>query len=80
MKFFDNLKNKIDFYIRKKMKFSRKGYFEEAEDLSNIFGDELKQRENDLHKKYGFGKNTKEQFDEFCKSYENNYGNTEVTS
>ena len=54
MKFFDNLKNKIDFYIRKKMKFSRKGYFEEAEDLSNIYGDELKQRENDLHKKYGF--------------------------
>ena len=39
-----------------------------------------KQIHTEFHKKYGFGKNTKEQFDEFCKSYENNYGNTEVTS
>ena len=39
-----------------------------------------KQIHAQFHKKYGFGKNTKKQFDEFCKSYKNNYGNTEVTS
>ena len=53
MELFENLKNKIDFYIRKKTKFSRQGYFEEPENLSNIFSGKLKQRENDLMKKYG---------------------------
>ena len=53
MELFENLKNKIDFYIRKKTRFSRQGYFEEPENLSNIFSGKLKQRENDLMKKYG---------------------------
>ncbi len=54
MKIFYNLKNKIDFFLRKKLKFSLQNYEETSENLSNLFGDELKQRENDLKKKYNF--------------------------
>lgn len=54
MKFFENIKNKIDFYIRKKTKFSRKIYHEQEECLENLFEGVLKQRENDLKKKYSF--------------------------
>ena len=41
MELFENLKNKIDFYIRKKTRFSRQSYFEEPENLSNIFSGKL---------------------------------------
>jgi len=54
MKFFYNLKNKFDFFLRRKLKFSLQNYEEISEDLSNLFGEELKQRENDLKKKYNF--------------------------
>ena len=54
MKFFYNLKNSFDFFLRRKLKFSLQNYEENSEDLSNLFGEELKQRENDLKKKYNF--------------------------
>lgn len=54
MKFFYNLKNSFDFFLRRKFKFSLQNYEEMTEDLSDLFGDELKQRENDLKKKYNF--------------------------
>ena len=54
MKFFYNLKNVFDFFLRRKIKFSLQNYEEMPEDLSNLFGAELKQRENNLKKKYSF--------------------------
>lgn len=54
MKFFYNLKNIFDFFLRRKLKFSLQNYEEAPEDLSSLFGAELKQRENDLKKKYYF--------------------------
>lgn len=54
MKFLYDLKNKLDFYIRRKIRYSRIGYSEPSEDLTSMFDYELKQRENDLKKKYNF--------------------------
>lgn len=39
--FFENIKNNIDFFLRNKLTFSRKNYYEKNEDKQNIFENSL---------------------------------------
>ena len=52
--FFDNLRNRFDFFIRNKITFSRKNYTEKAEiiDLSSFNDEQIRLWEN-LEQKYG---------------------------
>ncbi len=53
--FYKDLKNKIDFFLRQKITFSRKNYFEKNESKENIFVEEhLITREQELIQKYDF--------------------------
>lgn len=57
MKYFENIKNNIDFFLREHLKFSRKNYFEANESKEGLF-EGLKnpqkalERENFLYEKY----------------------------
>jgi len=51
--FLQNLKNKIDFFLRQHLKFSRRGYFVENESKEGLFEDkEIIEREKVLVKKF----------------------------
>ncbi len=51
--FFQNLKNNIDFFLRKNLDFSRKNYFVMNEPKDNLFNSKnLKEREQFLFQKY----------------------------
>ena len=51
--FFDNLKNNFDFFLRNHINLSKKNYYEETQDLNNIFSNnEQKAFYNVLSKKY----------------------------
>lgn len=51
--FFQNLKNKIDFFLRKNLGFSRKNYFAKNETKENLLNSkEMREREKFLHEKY----------------------------
>lgn len=54
MKYFlQNLKNSIDFFLRQKLVFSRKNYFEKNENKEGIFSsEEDKAKENEFFNKY----------------------------
>lgn len=57
MKYFENIKNNIDFFIRKRLSFSRKNYFELNEDKEGLFEgfqnpQKALEREKFLYEKY----------------------------
>lgn len=54
MKYLENLKNNIDFFLRERLSFSRKNYSEENESKEGLFGGkcEIAEREKFLLEKY----------------------------
>lgn len=52
MKYLDNLKNNIDFFLRQHLVFSRKNYFEKNENKDELFQGEVFEREKFLVGKY----------------------------
>lgn len=52
MKYLENLKNNIDFFLRQRLNFSRKNYSEENENKEVLFEVEIAEREKFLLEKY----------------------------
>lgn len=52
MKCLENLKNNIDFFLRQRLSFSRKNYFEQNEDKEGLFEGDVAEREKFLLEKY----------------------------
>lgn len=52
MRYLENLKNNIDFFLRQRLSFSRKNYLEHNEDKEGLFSGKIAEREKFLLEKY----------------------------